>query len=148
MITYSKLFEILERRDMKKTDLLNVVSSGTLAKLNKNQNLQTDVIHKICEYLRVQPGEIIDYYKITEISLITKESDLHLYQAGYRQKIIINYPTESEELTGIENMEIMASKRIYENTEDIESGKMKIPKTFIPEHTIWMKDPYYKNILN
>lgn len=35
MIRYYKLFDMLNRKGLKKTDLLNVLTSGTLAKLSK-----------------------------------------------------------------------------------------------------------------
>lgn len=63
MIKYHKLFDLLNRRGMKKTDLLKIISSPTLAKLSKGETIKTDIIDKICEYLNVQPGEIMEYSK-------------------------------------------------------------------------------------
>ena len=60
MISYEPLFLILKRRNLKKKDLLPIISSGSLAKLTKGQNIQTEVIEKICSYLNVQPGEIME----------------------------------------------------------------------------------------
>lgn len=60
MIRYYKLFDLLNRRGMKKTDLLCVISSGTLAKLNKGENINTDIIDKICIYLDCQPSDIME----------------------------------------------------------------------------------------
>lgn len=60
MIKYYKLFDLLNRRGMKKTDLLEIISSPTLAKLTKGQNVQTDVIDKICCYLKCQPSDIME----------------------------------------------------------------------------------------
>ena len=62
MIKYYALFDLLNRRNMKRTDLLKVISSPTLAKLSKGQNVQTDVIEKICDFLDCQPGDIMEYY--------------------------------------------------------------------------------------
>ena len=146
MINYNGLFEILERRTMRKTDLLEIISSGTLAKLNKNQNLQTEIIDKICNYLSVQPGEIMEYYKITNISLIPKEHIL--YEAGYRQEIIIEYPEANDEFQEKTNrLESLISKRAFDNIDEIMNGKIKIPNTFIPEYEAFRKDPYLKNKL-
>ena len=61
MIKYYKLFDLLNRKGMKKTDLLQVVSSGTLAKLSKGENIQTEVIDKICLFLECQPGDIMEF---------------------------------------------------------------------------------------
>ena len=51
----------LDIRGMKKTDLLKVVSSVTLAKLGKGESVTTDILCKICEFLDCQPGEIMEY---------------------------------------------------------------------------------------
>lgn len=61
MMRYYKLFDLLARRGMKKTDLLQWVSSPTLAKLGKGESVTTDVLCKICGALDVQPGEIMEY---------------------------------------------------------------------------------------
>lgn len=60
-IKYYKLFDLLMRRGMKKTDLLEVISSPTLAKLSKGESITTDVLGKICDFLECQPGDIIEY---------------------------------------------------------------------------------------
>lgn len=59
MIIYNPLFALLAIRGMKKTDLLKIISSATLAKLSKNENVQTEVIDKICLFLDCQPGDIM-----------------------------------------------------------------------------------------
>lgn len=61
MMRYFKLFDLLARRGMKKTDLLQWISSPTLAKLGKGDSVTTDVLCKICAALNVQPGEIMEY---------------------------------------------------------------------------------------
>ena len=61
-IKYYKLFDLLARRDMKKTDLLAILSSPTLAKLSKGETVTTEVIAKICQYLECQPGDIMEYF--------------------------------------------------------------------------------------
>ena len=61
MIRYFKLFDLLNRRGMKKTSLLKVVSPPTLAKLSKGRTVQTDVLDRICKYLHCQPGDIMEY---------------------------------------------------------------------------------------
>lgn len=60
MIKYYKLFDLLNRKGMKKTDLLQVISRGTLSKLSKGGVVQTDVIQKICDFLNCQPGDIME----------------------------------------------------------------------------------------
>ena len=46
---------------MNKVRLLYCISSPTLAKLSKNQIVTTDTIDKICKYLDVDPGDIMEY---------------------------------------------------------------------------------------
>lgn len=61
MIRYYKLFDLLNRRDMNKSALLDIISSKTIAKLSKGENITTDVINKICEFLHCQPEDIMEY---------------------------------------------------------------------------------------
>lgn len=61
MICYYKLFDMLNRKNIKKTALLNVISSASLAKLSKNQNVHMTTILKICLYLECQPGDIMEF---------------------------------------------------------------------------------------
>ena len=56
-----KLWDVLTRRGMKKTDLLQVISSSTLAKLAKSESVTTEVIAKICKFLNCQPGDLMEY---------------------------------------------------------------------------------------
>ena len=63
MMKYYKLLDLLSRRDMKKTDLLEVISAPTLAKLSKGESVTTDVLCKICAFLDCQPGDIMEFIK-------------------------------------------------------------------------------------
>lgn len=63
MMKYYRLFDLLARRDMKKTDLLSVISAPTLAKLSKGETVKTDVLCKICDFLDCQPVDIMEYEK-------------------------------------------------------------------------------------
>lgn len=67
MIRYYKLFDLLNRRGMKKTDLLEIISAPTLAKISKGKNIQTDVIDKICIALECQPGDIMEVVEEIDI---------------------------------------------------------------------------------
>lgn len=58
---YYKLFIMLDKKGMKRTDLLKVVSSVTLAKLGKGESVTTDILCKICDFLDCQPGDIMEY---------------------------------------------------------------------------------------
>ncbi len=61
-IKYYRLFDLLQRRGMKKTDLLTLagISAPTLAKLSKGETVTTEVIEKVCNALGVQPGDIME----------------------------------------------------------------------------------------
>lgn len=64
-IKYYKLFDLLQRRGLKKTDLLELanISSPTLAKLSKGATVTTEVIEKICNALDCQPADIMENIK-------------------------------------------------------------------------------------
>ena len=61
-LKYYRLFDLLNRRGLKKTDLLTLadISSPTLAKLSKGETVTTEVIEKICIALKTQPGDIME----------------------------------------------------------------------------------------
>lgn len=61
-IFYYKLFDLLNRRDLKKGDLMKManISNATMAKLAKNKVVQTDIIDRICVALDCQPGDIME----------------------------------------------------------------------------------------
>lgn len=62
-IKYYKLFDLLNRKGLKKGDLMKMadISSPTMAKLAKNEIVQTDIISRICKALNCQPGDIMEY---------------------------------------------------------------------------------------
>lgn len=62
-IMYFKLFDLLNRQDKKKTDLIKLagISSPTLAKLSKGDSVTTDIINRICAALNCQPADIMEY---------------------------------------------------------------------------------------
>jgi len=60
MVVYYKLFDLLKRRNMKISDLRGVISSATVAKLNKGQHISGECIDKICRYLQCQPNDIME----------------------------------------------------------------------------------------
>lgn len=63
MMKYYKLFILLDKRGMKRTELLKVISSVTLAKLGKGESVTTDILCKICDFLDCQPADIMEYIK-------------------------------------------------------------------------------------
>lgn len=61
-VRFYKLFDLLKRRDLTRNDLQEMcgVSSATLVKMSKGENVTTDVIARICVALGVQPGDIME----------------------------------------------------------------------------------------
>ena len=61
-ISYNKLWKLLKDKDMNKHDLKVAagVSSASIAKLRKCENITTDVLLKICEALHVHMDEIME----------------------------------------------------------------------------------------
>ena len=62
MISYKKLWHILLDKDLKKKDLVTLanVSSYTISKLSRGDNVTTDVLQKICKALKCNIGDIMD----------------------------------------------------------------------------------------
>jgi DNA-binding Xre family transcriptional regulator len=60
-LKYYKLFDMLNRRNMKKSDLYKILSSSTVAKLSRGEYISGAAIEKICEYMHCQPGDIMEY---------------------------------------------------------------------------------------
>lgn len=63
MLSYAKLWILLEKMGLQRTDLTKkkIISTATLAKLGKNENVNSSVIEKICRFLKCQPGDIMEY---------------------------------------------------------------------------------------
>lgn len=61
-ISYNKLWKLLIDKSMKKKDLMNLaeLSTSTLAKMGKNQQVSMDVILRICKVLECNVGDIMD----------------------------------------------------------------------------------------
>ncbi len=66
-ISYKKLWKLLIDRDMKKKDLaeLSGISSASIAKLGRNENVNTDILLKICIALKCDISDIMEI--VTEI---------------------------------------------------------------------------------
>lgn len=77
MINFTKLWVLMENRGMKKTDLTKnkIISPATLAKLGKNEPINSTVIEKICAFLECQPGNIMEYISEKDMQELTKRID-------------------------------------------------------------------------
>ena len=65
-VSYNKLWKLLIDRKMKKKDLLEQagISRGTLTKLNKDENVSTETLVRICTALKCDISDIVE---ITDI---------------------------------------------------------------------------------
>lgn len=62
MIVYYKLERILKERNMNWKDLCESgISINTPQKFSKNKYLSTETIDKVCSFLQVQPGDIMEW---------------------------------------------------------------------------------------
>lgn len=61
-VTYKKLFELMEKKKIKKYDLRKLGISPTIVdRLVKNNDVNVSTINRICEILQCQPGDIMEY---------------------------------------------------------------------------------------
>lgn len=68
IISYNKLWKLLIDKGMNKSDLRNQanLSSGTIAKLGKNENVTTDVLVRICSALCCDLSDIMELQTVEE----------------------------------------------------------------------------------
>ena len=69
-LCYKKLFKQLIDRNMMKKDLCQLagISTTSISKLKKNQNVNTEIIEKICRALSCDVNDIMEYIPDTEES--------------------------------------------------------------------------------
>ncbi len=66
-VSYNGLWKMLIDKNMYKKDIaaeLNI-SSATMAKMGKGENVSMDVLQKICDYLDCNIGDIVSFEKNT-----------------------------------------------------------------------------------
>ena len=75
-ISYKKLWKLLIDKDMLKKDLAQKakISPTSIAKLSKNENVNTEILQKICNALNC---DICDIMEMVEISLDSEGGDEH-----------------------------------------------------------------------
>ena len=61
-ISYKKLWKLLIDKNLKKKDLQKMagISSSSIAKLGRNENVNTEIINKICNALDCDTSEIME----------------------------------------------------------------------------------------
>ncbi len=85
MISYKKLFLMMEEREISKERLRSEIniSSATMAKLSKNQEVALSTIESLCKFFDCQPGAILSYEKeINENSILFRLKE----EAGMKLK--------------------------------------------------------------
>lgn len=78
MIIYDKLMKILEDKKMTKKQFSESIGikTNTMAALSKNRNVNTDTLNRICEYLHVQPSEIMEWMPDSEYEKVNADKIL------------------------------------------------------------------------
>ena len=92
MIVYDKLGDYLKANNMKWIDLQNAIgiSPSVMAKFQKNRGLNTETLNKVCEYLKVQPSEIMEWipdaeYESANAEKLAIEAQIAELQAKLKQ---------------------------------------------------------------
>ena len=64
-ISYKKLFELMDKKGVKKTHLRNIhhINSKVINSLVHDRSITVTSIMQLCEILNCQPGDIIEYVK-------------------------------------------------------------------------------------
>lgn len=61
-LSYNKLWKLLIDKNLRKSDLhsLTGISQSTIAKLSNGENVNTDILEKICRALNCEIGDIVE----------------------------------------------------------------------------------------
>ena len=75
MIVYEKLMDLLSEKNMNKRQLSEAIGikANTMSALSKNRNVNMETINRICEYLKVQPSEIMEWIPDAEYNAQNEE---------------------------------------------------------------------------
>lgn len=62
-LSYNPLWKLLIDRGLKKSDLnrLTGISESTMAKLAKSENVNTEILDRICSALKCEISDIVEY---------------------------------------------------------------------------------------
>ena len=68
MFQYYRLFDYMRKNDIRQKDLLDkkIISNGTLQKLRNNENVNTSVLAALCDYLKCDITDIMEYVQPNE----------------------------------------------------------------------------------
>ena len=74
MIVYSKLATLLKDRKMAWKDLCKSgIAANTPQKFSQNRLISTESLNKVCEYLKVQPCDIMEWIPDAEYNKANEE---------------------------------------------------------------------------
>ena len=61
--SFNPLWKLLIDKGMTREELRVALSlsPSTMAKMSKGENINLDVLHRICAYLNYQPGDLLEY---------------------------------------------------------------------------------------
>lgn len=76
-LTYKRLWKLLIDKHIKKKDLCEKasISTSSLSKLSRDENVTTDTIKRICEALHCDLSEIVEYIPETKNQLETRKQE-------------------------------------------------------------------------
>lgn len=74
MIVYTKLATLLKEKKMAWKDLCNSgIAANTPQKFSQNRPISTESLNKVCEYLKVQSSEIMEWIPDAEYNAQNEE---------------------------------------------------------------------------
>lgn len=92
MIIYEKLMNLLAEKQMNKRQLSEAIGikANTMSALSKNRNVNMETINRICEYLKVQPSDIMEWipdeeYNKANAEIVSIEAQIAELQAKKKQ---------------------------------------------------------------
>lgn len=101
-ITYEKLWKLLVDKRLTKTDLLSLcgISSRTLSKLSKNENVNSETLLRICEALDCDISDVMEVRRgeeerslsdtfVADKKLIASDKICSTYEFEYRGKRVL-----------------------------------------------------------
>lgn len=67
-ISYKKLWKLLIDRDLKKKDLqmMSGISAASITKMGRNENVNTEIIEKICLALKCDVSDVMEITENTD----------------------------------------------------------------------------------
>ena len=92
MIVYYKLDKLLSSRGITKTQITKDtgISTNIVSKISKNEGFKTETLNRICEYLKVQPSEIMEWIPDADFEKKQKEieeAEKAKIKASYEKQI-------------------------------------------------------------